>query len=75
MTLRKYLFSIAVLFLIPAVALTAMGNGLAWAFGIIAGMLAIGSLGAVEQELHSKTETLYSEYDGISFDYSKNIDA
>lgn len=48
MTLRKYLFSIALLFLIPAVALAAMGNGLAWAFGIIAGMLALGGLAGDE---------------------------
>ncbi|MBC2731158.1 hypothetical protein [Thiobacillus sp.] len=77
MTLRKYLFSIAMLFLIPAVALAVMGNGLAWAFGIIAVLFGIGSfgVGAVGQELYSEEETIDSEYDGISFDYAKNIDA
>lgn len=45
---RKYIFSIAMLFVIPTVILAAMGNDLAWMFGIIGGMLTIGALGMDE---------------------------
>lgn len=58
MTLRKYLFSIALLFLIPAVALASMGNGLAWAFGIIAGMLTVGTLAMDETLPRAEQEEL-----------------
>lgn len=86
---RKYLFSIAMLFVIPAVILAAMGNGLAWAFGIIGGMLTVGALSMDEtlsraeeekldrewEEFHWPTNPASPNYDGISLDYSKNMDA
>lgn len=74
---RKYIFSIAMLFVIPAVILAAMGNDLAWMFGIIGGMLTIGALGmdenlsrAEEEELDRGWEEFHRD---LELDKSPNV--
>lgn len=69
---RKYIFSIAMLFVIPAVILAAMGNGLAWAFGIIGGMLTVGALGMDEDLTRTEQEKSDRQLDE-RFDESPNV--